>query len=789
MQIARTVKTRLGVATLLAATMLAVPAYAAEQVDNKAEETPEIVVTANRREQNILDVPYNISVVSGSDIEAGITLDNAELLRGIPGITAIDQGPRNGAQFNSIRIRGLNVDGSAFGDFAVASVATVSTYVNETPVYANLALIDLERVEVLRGPQGTLYGSGALGGTIKYFLAQPKLGQTSGNVSLTTSSVNGSGGIGWWATGTLNVPIGNTLALRVNISRQDYPGITDYVNLYERGANGLPVQTGNIFTRGYGSTRYVSQKDADTFASWYGRAALLWEPSPDVKFVATYIMQSDRIGGRRQKTQGANGIGVPYIGFQSGAVIPEPSERDFHLGSLEATVDFGFATLTSASSYYDNQGSSETDNTGFYANNFANFYYNYPRPIYTASRTFGDRAFVQEVRLVSNGKKTIDWVVGGFYQKQTRSASQISDLLGFKAWADAFFGTPAVVGTDNVFSFSRTDKFRDFALFGEATWNITENLHLTGGLRWYDNRSDVNTFLRVGAYNSFAGEVTTPFISNDSGVLWKGNVAYNYGDDDLLYATVSTGYRRGGNNGVPTVGRFANDPGWLVFDNDSVTNYEAGLKGTIGGVRYDVSGFYIDWANPQFNTSAPNGAFFTVINGDKARTTGFEAQISGRIGKPFGYSLAYTLVDGKLTRDLRDPINLLVAPAGSPLPGVPRHAINVAADYTWPVSDKMNLVTRVDGFYQSSTQNVLDPGVSQSQKFGGFSIWDATITLANARWSVSLFAKNLFNVEGTTGAFTAAAFGPRPAAEFFGSSSRQFVSLPRTFGLAARFGF
>ena len=326
-------------------------------------------------------------------------------------------------------------------------------------------------------------------------------------------------------------------------------------------------------------------------------------------------------------------------------------------------------------------------------------------------------------------------------------------------------------------------------MFGEATWNISDDLRVTGGLRWFDNRFDINTFLRVGAYNSFAGSVTTPFVNSDNGVLYKANIAYDFGDDDLLFATVSRGYRRGGNNGVPTIGRFANNPGWQLYDADYVTNYEIGLKGTLATVRYDISAFQIDWVDPQFNTSAPNGAFFTVINGDRARTRGLEAHFSGRIGKPFGYIIAYTLIDGELTRDFRNPVNQLIAPADSLLPGVPRHTINVAGDYTVQLNNKLRLITRLDGFYQSSTQNVLDPSISQSQKFAGFSIWDATVTVAGSNWSVSAFAKNLFNEEGTTGAFTAAAFGPRPGAQFFGSSSRQFVSLPRTFGLAARFGF
>lgn len=790
---------RLALVSGLLASVASLPAPArAQQAANAAtSETPapDIVVTANRREENILDVPYNISVVTGADIVGSVTLDNAELLRSIPGATLIDQGPRNGAQFNSIRIRGLNVDGSAFGDYAVASVATVSTYVNETPVYANLALIDIDRVEVLRGPQGTLYGSGALGGTLKFMLAEPKIGETEGRVGSTLSSVNGSGSIGWTASAILNLPLGDTAAFRFNLLRQDYPGVTDYVNLYELDDAGVPVQPNGLFDRGFDSTRYTARKDADTFESWYARASLKWEPADTVKLVASYIFQTDDVGGRRQKTQGTNGIGEPYTGVSSGSVVEEPSERDFHLGALEVEVDFGFATLTSATSYYENSGSSESDNTGFYANNFAFYYYNYPRPLYTADRTFGDKAFSQELRLVSSGTNSIDYVLGAFFQKQTRRASQVSDLIGFEAYADALFPPADFVSTDNVFTYERNDDFRDFALFGELTWNVTDALRLTGGLRWFSNKSDVNTFVRVGAYDGFAGEVSTPFESKDDGLLYKLNAAYKFAGDDLLYATISRGYRRGGNNGVPTIGRFANDPGWVVYDPDWVTNYELGVKGLVSGIRYDASLYYIDWQNPQFNTSAPNGSFFAVVNGESARTMGLELQMSGRIGEKFGYALGYAYVDAELTADLLEPVNILngernvVAEKGSPLPGIPKHSFNLAVDFTQPIATGTNLILRVDGFYQSSTQNVLDEGIQQSREFGGFSIWDLTATVAQDRWSVALFVKNLFNVDGTTGAFTPEAFGPVPVAEYFGSNSRQFIALPRTIGLSATFAF
>lgn len=788
--------TSAGLATLIALQCGLTQTAAAQTATNSQADpdapsaTTEIIVTANRREQSVLDVPYNISVIGGDSIAASHTLDNAELFRSIPGATAIDQGPRNGAQFNSIRIRGLNVDDSNFGDYAVASVATVSTYVNETPVYANLALVDINRVEVLRGPQGTLYGSGALGGTVKYMLQEPKLGRFEGSAAGSATNVRGSDSIGYQVTGILNLPVGDTLALRLNVQRQDYPGITDYINLYELDGGGVPVRTGSIFATGPGSTRYTAKKDADDYSSWYARAALRFSPSDAFDATLSYIYQSDHSGGRRQPSGGLDGSGNAYGEFENGAVILEPADREFHMASLEASVDLGFATLTSASSYYDNQGSSESDNTGFYANAFANFYYFYPRPLYTAERSFGDKAFTQEVRLVSNGRNRIDWVIGAYYQKQTRRSSQVSDLVGFEDYAAALFGTNAFVSTDNIFTYRRSDKFRDFALFGELTLNITDRLRVTGGARYFDNESDVDTFVRTGAYNSIAGSVETPFVSKDNDVLFKVNASFNFGDDDLLYATVSEGYRRGGNNGVPIIGRFANDPAFLTYDADNVTNYEVGVKGRIlNGVQYDLSLYTIDWRNPQFNTSAPVGSYFVVLNGERARTRGLEAQISGRLGSRFGYALGYAYVDAEVRETFSDPLGNIVAPTGSPLPGIPEHAITIAGDYTVPISNKLSGVFRFDGFYQSSTQNVLDQSVSDSRKFGAFSVWDLTATLASDRWSLSLFVKNLFDNRGVTGAFTGAAFGPNPTAEFYGSNARTFITLPRTLGVAGRVSF
>ncbi len=153
-------------------------------------------------------------------------------MRNVPGVGVIDRGARNSSVVSGIRIRGLNVDSSALGDYAVSAASTVATYVNDTPLFANFLLSDIERVEVLRGPQGTLYGSGALGGAVRFILRDPELDAFSGRVSLSGSSVDHSDGIGSSASANLNIPLADTLALRLNTTINDFPGATDYRQIY-----------------------------------------------------------------------------------------------------------------------------------------------------------------------------------------------------------------------------------------------------------------------------------------------------------------------------------------------------------------------------------------------------------------------------------------------------------------------------------------------------------------------------------------------------------------------------
>lgn len=746
----------------------------------------EIVVTANRREQSVLDVPYNVSAVSGDTIEATKTLDSAELMRGIPGVAVVDRGYRNSGVVNNVLIRGINVDSNALGDYAVSSVAPVSTYINDTPLFAGFLLKDLERVEVLRGPQGTLYGSGSLGGTVRYITRAPRLGVFEGSANITSSQVEGSDSIGWAGDFTINVPLGDTLALRATASRLDYPGLTDYVNLFVLDATGAPAAPSGVLSP---NASYTSKKDADTVEVWFGRASLRWAPNDWFDGTLNYSVQSDEVGGRRQVTRGLDGFGNSYGDYENGSVQLEPSSRDVSLASLEMNIDLGFATLTSSTSRYEHEGDSVSENTGFYAQaGFLSFYYNYPRPMASAVRSYSDKATIQEIRLVSKVGGDFDYVIGAFYNDDTLIATQDSYLRGFKRWWDIWSGFPAAVSSDRDFLYRRHEDFTDKAVFGELTWHATDSLSLTGGFRWFDNEAVNNTLIDVPLYTSLSQPVNARFESSESRTLFKGNLAWEFSDDGLFYATVSEGYRRGGSNAVPLAGNFAEDPRWQTYKSDSVVNYEAGIKGRMASFTYDAAVFYIDWDDIQLNTATPAWGFYVVQNGGAARSYGLETSIDGRPTDALHYTVGYTYTDATLTEDVVSPLGTTLALDGARLPGTARHALTLSADYTWQLGGDMKLVARGSGYYQSSTRNAIG-GPKFNTELSGFQIWNTSATLSKGPWGATLFVKNVFNEDGVTGEFTEAYMGTAPGVGYFGNSSKEFISLPRTIGLSIDYSF
>jgi len=791
-------KAKLTTVALLSSTAIAgfMPVAAQDSSDATEEITfEEIMVTATRRATTVQDVPYNISAVSGVSIRAASVVDASELLRSIPGVAVSDKGARNAGQVNGIRIRGLNVDSANKSDVPVTSAPTVATYVNDTPVFANMMLKDLERVEVLRGPQGTLYGSGALGGAVRYITKKPELGEFGGYVSGVLSTTAGSSGVNWIGDLVLNVPLGDTLALRAVASRTDVAGIIDYVNVYELDAGDAPVVPGDINDT---DAVFRSVEDADTVDIDFFRVSALFEPSEKFDATATYTRQSVDVGSRRASAEGyLDGFGDEYGRYEAGSVQLEPAESELDMFSLEMNIDLGFATLTSSTSYYERSGSSISENTGFYAskNWLAGFYYNSPRPLARADRGYTDEAFIQEVRLVSSSDGPFNWVLGGYYQDQDTGASQVSTLAGYKAWASTNFTWMSngfgYSDIDNDFDYDSITKIKEKAIFGEATYDVSDRLHVTAGIRYFD--SEVSSDATVAL--PFWSTVSPTAVVEDAGsgkkdALFKLNVSYDLSDESMLYATVSEGYRRGGSTAVPLTGSFAESEVWLTYGSDTNRNYEIGIKGGNQDLRYTVAAFLVDWNDPQINTATSNWGFFTVANGDKAQTKGIEIELDGNLSSAFHYQLGYAFVNAELTADFNAPTGSLIAAKGNKLPGSPKHMINIAFDYTKSLNNNVDMVLRADGYIQSSTENYINnASATLGGNMKGFAIWNAGVSFLFEDFDVSVFAKNVFNVRGTTASYSAAYMGTDASQNYFGSGAKDEITLPRTIGAAVTYRF
>jgi outer membrane receptor protein involved in Fe transport len=786
----------LAVAVATTATLTAGMPLAQAQSNESALE--EVIVTATRRQQSVQDIPFNISAITGKTLDDANIQDSMEFLRHMPGITVPDSGARLAENNNNITIRGLNVNPGAT-DRAFLSDPTVSTYVDNTPVFGNFILKDINRIEVLRGPQGTLYGSGSLGGTVRYILNKPSTDQFEGQVYGSVGTTEGSDGENYSTDGILNIPLTDTMALRLLAGYVNNDGVVDYVNRYKT-ENGIPVAEGGDIVNG--GPVYINDEDADDVEVKYGRAALLFQPSDDLEFLATYMHHDGDYGGRRQQTSGPNGWGEYYDDHEIGAVLAEPADSETDMGSLEIEYDLGFATLSSSTSYYDRSFDSVSDNTGFTAAQGWLVYYSYglyPRPAMKASRENDQDAFVQELRLASNGENTIDWVVGAFYMDQDTKSSQLTSLPGWTEWHEAA-GEPFYwLGPEAAsFDWKYERAFTDIAVFGELTYHITDTVQFTLGARSFDNEDDVTSqtgFPIYAAFDwAFGPEVKDKNEEDDT--LFKGNMSWRFNDDNMVYGTISEGYRRGGTNAVPVYPNpeYPNDPDWAGFDSDSVTNYELGLKGQTSRLSYTVAIFYVDWQDPQVNVDTTSGAYYAVANADEAESKGVETEFDWFATDNLRFSGGYTYVDAELTEDLVTPGLVdeteLLGTDGAQMPGTPEHTVNLAGTYTYTLQSGMDFVTRVDGYYQSEVENsIQNINPDWAESMDDFQLWNLSFSLVTDAWTVSLYGKNIFDEEGSTATYKEEYMTSDPSQGFFGTGQKDFITTPRTISLSGTYRF
>ena len=805
-------KTKIALAVALASSILP---YTNQANADESATLEEIVVTATRREMNASDIPFNISAITGDEIEAANIIDVQELMRAMPGITVADGGGRFAENNNVITIRGLNVDPSAT-DRRFLSDPTVSTYVGDTPVFANFVLKDIKRVEAMRGPQGTLYGSGSLGGTVRFVMNEPSTEKFDARIDTSIGTTSSSPGQNFSADIMLNIPLSDELAFRFSSGIIDNDGVIDYANVYATDADGIPLAEGGDIA--YGKPIYTNNKQADTVDVDYSKAALKWTPNDDFEATLTYMNQKGDYGGRRQVTSGPDGWGEYYGDYEIGAVINEPSSNESEFTSLEMTYDLGFATLSSSTSQYDRSYEGISDNTGFFAAKGWLYWYGYgymPRPAMAAERQNSEKAFVQELRLVSNGDQNVDWTIGAFYMDQEASAAQQTRARGFQEWWAAASGPVPYQGyladppysyiglyynpdSNITFDWTHDRDFTDFALFGEVTWNLSEKLAATVGARYFDNEDKVTSQTSFPIF--YVYNPTIEDTQEDSDTLLKFNLAWDYSENTMIYGTISEGYRRGGTNAAPVRPdeSFPNDPEWSSFGSDTVMNYEVGIKSQLDRLNYTMSAFYVDWSDPQVNVATPSGAYYAVANGNSASSKGIETEFNWAFSDSITMFGGYTYVDASLSNDLylHDASDLtsgkseLRATNGAQLPGTPKNTINIGAKHEQILDSGLLLITRVDGYYQSDVENsILNIDPDWATTLDGFDLWFMSTTLVADHWTASLVAKNLFNERGTVATYKEEYMTSDVVNGFYGTGQKDFITAPRTITLKASYRF
>jgi outer membrane receptor protein involved in Fe transport len=790
----------------------------------------EVIVTATARAESTQDIPYNISAIQGGDIEAQNIVDSYELMRNIAGISVVDRGFRNQGHMNSIVIRGVNVDNGVNGDVGLSAVPTVATYVDNTPIFANFLLKDVERVEVLRGPQGTLYGSGALGGAVRYIMRKPDATGFDVEARANYGKTDGSSGDNLSADVMLNLPVGANAAFRISGGMIDNDGVIDYVNLYQLGSNGKPVvldDTGACVDNNSSSLSpqevafnlscYTSKKDADSVDINHLRASFLWDATEDLRFQLTYQMQDDEIGGRRSTTKGADYYGNVYGEYDNGSTFLEPSERDVELFNLDIGWDLGFATLTSNTSSYEHEGFGWRDNTSLwvtdrtggagFTNWFDILYTGNPRAAAYVKAGFEEEAFVQEFRLVSNTSDSrFDWIVGAYYMDQDRSTNNFSFLRGLNEYSIVCGNDPSICpeqktgtwwfggGLSEIdFWYDRRETFTDLALYGELTFHVSDTFRINGGLRWFDNELTNSTAMDFPLFEG----VVVPYMDfpsqKESDVLFKLNLSWDIADNKMLYATFSEGFRRGGANAIPTSGYFEelNPETVQFYAADTVRNYELGIKGQSNRWRYSADVFYVDWNNPQLNTATAWWSFFMAQNGDSASTSGLELEATWAATDELLVNVGYSYINAELTADLIQPqTGGVIAQDGHRLPGTAEHVVTVSLDHSHNLNNGWTLASRLHAYYQSDSINsVTDTTIQET--FDSFALFNASIAILTDHWAFSLYGKNLGNEEGITGSYPAAYMSTDTGIfeNYYGNNQRNYISTPRTFGISATYRF
>lgn len=822
---------------------------------NSGSELKTIVVTAQRRRQTVQQIPYNISVIEPGQIaEAGATTLN-DLTRVVPGLVTVDTGPGSRGGMDNLTLRGLRTDspggGQSVADIPGESVSPVATYFGETPIFFSMPLYDIARVEVLRGPQGTLYGSGSEAGTIRIVPNKPEFRRMYGQVELTGSAIQNAtsfNNLNRDLKGFINLPLSAHLALRVVGGWEHDGGFIDNVDLFKREGPGFlaaptPSVAGVLTS---GPVIGPKKTNTNTATQWFTRAALRWKPNSavDVQFnyLHEYIYSANAqysnpgyTGGQLNLTTASPGPVTaqnpaawpnstftlnPGGNYDSTAFTLSPYTDRIDLASAVETVDLGFASLTSASSYYNNDSFAAADYTpAFFSNAGFNFnvyppYNFYPRMLAITEVPTNDHSFIQELRLVSEGHSRIQYVAGIYYQKESSSVQFHQYIPGIFAYL-SYSGQPnPSLSGDQDWHYIRDTSFQGIAGYGQVTWHITHKWQVTAGGRVFHQKFNTQSsshFFLCGAICSQDLTNPTGFSSASSSfettrMIKMINTAYDFSPDTKIYATYSEGFRRGGANALPLTGIYATLPRYQTFSPDFAKNYEIGIKGTAlhRRLRYSADVYRLDISGFQFD-GEDFSYFPATYNGQSSRSQGVELALTANVTRRTQVTFSYSHTQAKVTKtfELLDYPAYATIPslggtgqtaplfngpitAGTKLPGVPANTASFSVDHTVALpmigAGAAALTLHIDGTYRSATSATILTSTPFNWTIPASFSGDLRATLyPGGSFAYSLFVNNFTNCLCFTGG--------QNIQSYPNYSRDRYISRPRTYGVTIRYNF
>ncbi|ALJ14592.1 TonB-dependent receptor [Sphingopyxis macrogoltabida] len=702
------------------------PAAAYAQSDAEADQAPgDIIVTAQRYEQRLQDVPVSITAIGADELASRGAATLGDLQYSVPGLSLYEYGP--GKQV--AQLRGMaNLQGAS----------TVGIYLDETPLALDIQgdsisvrLLDMERVEVLRGPQATLYGEGSMGGTIRYIPAAPKLGQVSGSAEGEYSSTR-YGGDGYKGVGVINLPLGEKAAVRL-------------VGGYERLAGWIDnVTTGD---------KNVNSQDLYTV-----RGSLLVEPTDRLSL---------SLMGLYQKSDQAN----QDFGVNRQTIVATPAFNKERYALVQGKFDYdlGGPILAGSLSYIDRTNRSASDLSPFYV------------PVLTAPRelgglglapgfidqvvlaaTYDQQVFNSELRLSSQGEGPVGWSLGVNYRELKNRVISSAETEPNDIPADALFGD----GRPSILYLDQRTKIRYLALYGEVTGEITPELKVTAGVRYFrERKSQVsdNTNFGIDVLDINAGTFET--------VNPRLNLSYEFSPDSMIYASVAKGFRGGGFNLTSAGGGIFEVP--PTFKPDEVWTYEVGTKHQLfdGKLLLDASVYRTIWSDVQSYAFAPGSAITITTNSGDVAGWGVDLSAMFRPMRSLTLSATYGWNNLEYKNATADKL------PGDPVDAAVPESWSASLDFRPALGGDVTGIFRVDYQHAAAGQITLRNFGGQIIPRPGRDLVNARIGAAIGPVEVALFANNLFNEDAPN------IVGP------FGVFLENLEQRPRTIGVNARMSF